>query len=143
MRQHRKVAADLSRGMVELAHQNAQRAGLGNMAFLQADVVDPPAELEGAFDAVFCCLSFHHYPDGAAAARAFLRVLRPGGRVFIADPGPAWYVKAVRDLAKLTDPGFVMHRTGEEFEQLLGPAGFGSFFWIEALPGMGITIASA
>lgn len=136
------VAADLSRGMVETAWRAAQRAGCRNMAFFQADVARPPEAFEGYFDAIFCCLSFHHYPDGAAAARAFRRMLAPGGRVFVADPGPAWFNALARPISVLADPGFVRHRTGEEFLGLLGEAGFSSISWLEVLPGIGITVAS-
>jgi SAM-dependent methyltransferase len=136
------VAADLSRKMVETAHRNAQAAGRENMAFFQADVVSPPEAFEGYFDAIFCCLSFHHYPDGAGAARAFRKVLAPHGKAFVADPGPAWYVALARTISVLADPGFVQHRTGEEFQELFGGAGFSSVYWAEVLPGIGVTIAS-
>jgi SAM-dependent methyltransferase len=136
------VAADLSRGMVETAHRAARAAGCRNMAFFQADVARPPEAFTGAFDAVFCCLSFHHYPDGLAAARAFRRVLAPHGKVFVADAGPAWFVELARPISVLADPGFVRHRTGEEFLQLFTEAGFSSVSWVEALPGIGFTVAT-
>lgn len=136
------VAADLSRGMVETAWRNAQRAGRRNMAFFQADVGAPPAAFDGYFDAVVCCLAFHHYPDGAAAVRAFRRVLRPGGMVFVADPGPKWFNDMSEGFAKLADPGFVQHRTGTEFQMLFREAGFSEVYWVEALPGIGITVAA-
>lgn len=137
------VAADLSRGMVQTAYQNARNAGRDNMAFFQVDVANPPQDFDSYFDAVFCCLAFHHYPDGLGAARAFRRVLGPRGKAFIADPGPAWFNQLSRPWAALADPGFVQHRTGAEFQLLFRQAGFSSVFWIEALPGIGITIASA
>ena len=112
------------------------------MAFFQADVGVPPAAFEAYFDAVVCCLAFHHYPDGAAAVRAFHKVLRPGGMVFVADPGPKWFNDMSREIAKLTDPGFIQHRTGVEFQMLFREAGFQSVYWVEALPGIGITVAS-
>src|SRR5580704_19171981 len=137
------VAADLSRGMVEKAHGAAREAGRRNMAFFQADVARPPAAFEGYFDAIFCCLSFHHYPDGAAAARAFKKVLAPSGTAFVADAGPAWFIELARPISKLADPGFVQHRTGEAFQRLFAEAGFSSVYWIEVLPGIGVAIASA
>ncbi len=135
------VAADLSRGMVETAWRNARQAGRSNMAFFQADVGDPPAVFEGYFDAVACCLAFHHYPDGAAAVKAFHKVLKPGGMAFVADPGPQWFNEMSQGFAKLADPGFVQHRTGAEFQLLFREAGFASVYWVEALPGIGITVA--
>ena len=136
------VAADLSRGMVETAFRNAQVAGRRNMAFFQADVARLPDDFAGYFDAIFCCLSFHHYPDGPAAAASFRRALAPGGHCFVADGGPSWFVELARPISVLTDPGFVRHRTGEEFQQLFSDAGFASVYWVEALPGIGITVAS-
>ncbi len=136
------VAADLSRGMVETAWRNARDAGQANMAFVQADVGDPPAIFDAYFDAVCCCLAFHHYPDGAAAVRAFRRVLAPGGMAFVADPGPKWFNDMSGPWAKLADPGFVQHRTGAEFQTLFRQAGFADVYWVEALPGIGITVAS-
>jgi SAM-dependent methyltransferase len=135
------VAADLSRGMVTQAHQAATQQGRRNMAFFQADVAQPPAAFEQHFDAVYCCLSFHHYPDGAAAARAFARVLRPGGVAVVADGGPDWFIALARGISVLADPGFVRHRNGHEFLRLFDEAGFRAGYWIEALPGIGITIA--
>jgi SAM-dependent methyltransferase len=137
------IAADLSRAMVRAAHCNAAEAGCHNMAFYQADAARPPAIFDGYFDAIVCCLSFHHYTDGAAVARAFRRVLAPCGRVFVADPGPRWFIELARTISTLADPGFVRHRTGEEFRALFLEAGFSSVYWIEALPGIGFTIASA
>jgi ubiquinone/menaquinone biosynthesis C-methylase UbiE len=136
------VAADLSRGMVETAWRNARDAKLTNMAFVQADVGDPPALFEGYFDAISCCLAFHHYPDGEAATRAFRKVLKPGGMAFVADPGPKWFNDMSHPWAKLADPGFVQHRTGTDFQTLFRQAGFSDVYWIEALPGIGITVAS-
>jgi ubiquinone/menaquinone biosynthesis C-methylase UbiE len=137
------VAADLSQGMVETACRNARRAKRTNMAFFQADVGQPPEEFRGYFDAVVCCLAFHHYPDGAAAARAFRQVLRPGGLAVVADPGPQWFNDMSRGIASLADPGFIQHRTGMEFQMLFREAGFSSVYWVEALPGIGITLASS
>ncbi|WP_309896646.1 methyltransferase domain-containing protein [Archangium sp.] len=136
------VAADLSRGMVETAWRAARQAGCGNMAFFQADVAKPPEAFKGYFDAIVCCLSFHHYPDGAAAVRAFREVLAPGGKAFVADAGPKWFVELARPISQLADPGFVRHRTGEEFLRMFTEAGFSSVSWVEVLPGIGVTVAS-
>ncbi|MCB9665089.1 MAG: methyltransferase domain-containing protein [Alphaproteobacteria bacterium] len=135
------VAADLSREMVLRAHADAQARGIRNMAFVQADVSQPPAAFDEAFDAIFCCLAFHHYPDGRGAVEAFARVLAPGGVAFVADAGPAWMVALARDISVAGDPGFVRHRTGHEFVDLFRDAGFRHVSWEEILPGMGLTTA--
>jgi ubiquinone/menaquinone biosynthesis C-methylase UbiE len=136
------VAADLSRGMVETACEASRRAGCTNMAFFQADVGRPPEVFKHYFDAIVCCLSFHHYPDGEAAVRAFRQVLAPGGKVFVADAGTQWFIDLARPISVLADPGFVRHRTGEEFLALFTQAGFSRVCWTEVLPGMGVTVAS-
>jgi ubiquinone/menaquinone biosynthesis C-methylase UbiE len=41
---------------------------------------------DASFDGVFCVDMFEHVPDGAAAAREFRRVLKPGGFVFLSAP---------------------------------------------------------
>lgn len=135
------VAADLSQDMVKHAHAEAVKQGLRNVAFVQADVGAPPADFEGYFDAIFCCLAFHHYPHGRSAVEAFARVLAPGGVAFVADTGPAWMVALARDLSVAGDPGFVRHRTGHEFVDLFRDAGFRHVSWEEILPGMGLTTA--
>ena len=68
------VAADLSRGMVETAWRNARQAGLSNMAFVQADVGDPPALFErwqADFEAFAATLDDHG--DGIASLARDLR----------------------------------------------------------------------
>lgn len=40
---------------------------------------------DASFDVAACCNSFHHYPNQAAVAREFRRVLRPGGMLIVVD----------------------------------------------------------
>ena len=136
------VGADLSAGMVTRAADNARRQGLSNVAFFQADVSDLPRQFHDDFDLVWCSFSFHHYPQPLEALIEMRKVLRPGGKVFITDAGPAWMKAIASPLAKLGDPGWVAFRTGEEFQELARQAGFSGFYWTEVLPGIGLTIAT-
>ena len=52
-----------------------------------ADVENLPLKA-GCFDAVLCFDSFHHMHDREKAIRHFWRILKPGGRVALAEPGP-------------------------------------------------------
>jgi ubiquinone/menaquinone biosynthesis C-methylase UbiE len=135
------VAMDLSAGMVAAAFANAQRRGVRNVAFFQADVAAMPAEFEGEFDAVFSFGAFHHYPDPAAAVREMHRVLTAQGRAFVIDPGPEWFQRIGAPWARWADPGWVSFYTGEEMERLFAAAGFSQFYWTEILPGFGLSVA--
>ena len=53
---------------------------------VQADLFDPPARLEGAFDLVFSRGVVEHFEDTAGTLRAFARFARPGGFVVTTIP---------------------------------------------------------
>ena len=69
-------------------------------------------------------------------------MLRPGGKAFIVDAGPAWMKAIASPIAKLGDPGWIGFHTGEEFQDLARQAAFSGFHWSEVLPGIGLTIAT-
>ncbi|MDX2169761.1 MAG: methyltransferase domain-containing protein [Deltaproteobacteria bacterium] len=135
------VGIDLAAGMVQTAFDSARRRGVRNVAFYQADVARLPDEFAAGFDAVFSFGAFHHYPDPAAAVREMRRVLIPGGRACVVDPGPAWFKAISSPWAKWADPGWVGFYTGEEMRAFFTDAGFASFYWREVLPGFGLSIA--
>lgn len=136
------VGIDLAAGMVETAFASAQRRGVRNVAFYQADVAQLPDEFGGSFDAVFSFGAFHHYPDPAAAVREMRRVLVADGCACVVDPGPAWFKAISSPWAKWADPGWVGFYTGAEMQALFRQAGFADFYWREVLPGFGLSIAS-
>ena len=136
------VGMDLSADMVTIASTNAERSSLRNVAFFQADVDTMPADFKAQFDAVYCSFAFHHYAHPARAVREMHRVLRPRGRVFVVDPGPAWMKLLASPWAKWADPGWVGFHTGDEFRALFKRAGYSGFYWTETLPGVGLTIAT-
>jgi len=83
----RAQGVDLSRDMLAVARSNLERAGLGHCAVRNGDMYQLPFPSD-SFDVV----TFHqvlHFADnpGRAIAEAN-RVLRPGGRVVIADFAP-------------------------------------------------------
>jgi SAM-dependent methyltransferase len=134
------VASDLAADMVKAAFEGARQRGLDNMAFFQADVSHMPRAFADSFDAIYCSLAFHHYPQPLDALVEMRRVLRPGGAAFIADAGPLWMKLLGSPLAKWADPGWVAFRTGHEFQQLFAQAGYSDFYWTELLPGIGLSI---
>lgn len=76
----RVVLSDLSLGMLEGAKQTAADRGLSHVEVREADASALPFE-DASFDSVSCRFGFMFFPDMAAAAREFTRVLRPGGVV--------------------------------------------------------------
>jgi ubiquinone/menaquinone biosynthesis C-methylase UbiE len=84
----RVVGVDPSQPNVEAAARRAREQGVdGLCSFLlgDADRIDLG---DGGFDAVICESAFDGLPDPVAAAREFVRLLRPGGRVGLNDLAP-------------------------------------------------------
>jgi SAM-dependent methyltransferase len=52
------------------------------------DVVDPPGELLGAFDAVVGFFTLHHLHDLDASFASMARLVAPGGRIAFLEPNP-------------------------------------------------------
>ena len=53
-----------------------------------ADVLDPPDELKGRFDAVVGFFTLHHLHDLGGCLRAMRDLARPGGRIVFLEPNP-------------------------------------------------------
>ena len=98
-----------------------------------ADVLDPPPELLGGFDAVVGLFALHHMHDLAASLASIARLLRPGGRLAFLEPNPynpLYYVQiALRPgMTWEGDGGLVRIRRGP-ISRDLAAAGFGDLFW--------------
>jgi ubiquinone/menaquinone biosynthesis C-methylase UbiE len=79
------VGVDYGEAAVQAAAQAAEAAGVGHLVrFARGDAERLPIA-DSTFDAVICECAFCTFPDKTAAAREFARVLRPGGRVGLAD----------------------------------------------------------
>ncbi len=76
----RYVAADLSAVMLRRARSEAERRGLHEIEFTEADVEQLPFE-DGTFDLCITYTGLHCFPDPAAALLELGRVLRPGGEL--------------------------------------------------------------
>ncbi len=103
-RAQRAVGIDLSREMLAVARANLDRAGLRHAQVRQGDLYQLPLA-DASFDVAVMHQVLHFLEEPAAALAEAARVLRPGGRLLIADFAP-------HDLATLrTDhahrwPGF-------------------------------------
>jgi arsenite methyltransferase len=76
---------DLSESTVERARSATEAAGLTDQVRFHLGDAERLPLPDGSADAVVCECAFCTFPDKAAAAREFARVLRPGGRVGITD----------------------------------------------------------
>lgn len=81
------TATDLGFGMVAVAKENAEKAGLTNMTFLQADAHDLPFS-DRSFERVTCRFGVMFFADLPQALGEIYRVLKPGGRVAFTAWGP-------------------------------------------------------
>ena len=85
----RPVGLDYSPVAVAAARDIAARAGRADVAFVESDVHDARAALEGDFDLVYVTWgAINWLPDIAAWARVVASLLRPGGRLFLAESHP-------------------------------------------------------
>ena len=81
------TATDLGAGIIAIAKQNAERAGLTNMTFLQADAHELPF-VDQSFNRVTCRFGVMFFADAPQALGEIYRVLKPGGRVAFTAWGP-------------------------------------------------------
>jgi len=97
------IGIDLAPRMVAKA---AELAGDGPR-FCVADSERLPFGDE-TFSAVLCSTSFHHYPDPERAVREMARVLRPRGRLVLADAcADAWGARVADVFLRRLEPGHV------------------------------------
>jgi ubiquinone/menaquinone biosynthesis C-methylase UbiE len=115
------VGVDLSPKMVRQAVRLADAVDAVDFAI--ADAEDLPFR-DGAFTAILCSNSFHHYPDPIRAVREMVRVLERGGRLVIGDACSDLVAARIADVfLRRFEPGHVrLHRSAEigSFAQAAG-----------------------
>ena len=80
----------------------------------------------GTFSALLCSTSFHHYPDPQQAVREMARVIRPGGRLVLADAcADAWGARVADLFLRRLEPGHVRLYGSAELAGFLQGAGLG------------------
>ena len=77
------VGLDLSQTFVQIATDNAERAGV-NVQFRHGNASSMPFE-SGSFDLVYCRAAFKNFSEPIQAINEMHRVLKPGGKALIVD----------------------------------------------------------
>ncbi|CAN5292647.1 class I SAM-dependent methyltransferase [soil metagenome] len=78
------VVTDPSAGMVQVAQERIEAAGLGDrLRAVQADLSKDP--LDGTYDVAWSSMALHHVPDLDGLLRSVAGLLVDGGRLAIAD----------------------------------------------------------
>jgi arsenite methyltransferase len=115
---------DLSPAIVDRARRLTERAGLSGRARFHVGDADRLPFPDRRFDAVVCECAFCTFPDKPTAAGELARVLRPGGRVGIADvtvragglppelPGIAGWVACLADARPLDEYAAIVTAAG-------------------------------
>jgi len=120
------VAFDATPAMLDKARKRCAEAGLENVVFRQGDAATLPFE-KGEFDTVVTRLAIHHFEAPSRVLAEIFRVLRPGGRLVIADvvasedAGEAALQNAIENLR---DPSHVRMLPLSELSSLVTSAGF-------------------
>jgi ubiquinone/menaquinone biosynthesis C-methylase UbiE len=118
----RAAGVDLAPLMV--ARARTLSAGLENVEFVVGDSEALPFE-RGAFSALLCSSSFHHYPAPERALAEMRRVVEPGGRLAIADPNADLLAVRVADrILRRRDRGHIQLYRRAELAALATAAGF-------------------
>ena len=88
----RFTSVDLSAESLVEAERKTSEAGLTNVEFRQADILDLPFESK-SFDHVFVCFVLEHLADPIEALAILEEVLRPGGTITVieGDHGSAYF----------------------------------------------------
>jgi len=131
------VGVDLAPEMIRRATELA--TGVENVRFLVADSEQLPFD-DGAFTAVLCSNSFHHYPDPLRAVREMGRVLASGGRLVIGDACADLRTARIADVVlRWIEPGHVRLYSSSELGSFLQRAGV-SRVMLRKLSGGGFAI---
>jgi 2-polyprenyl-3-methyl-5-hydroxy-6-metoxy-1,4-benzoquinol methylase len=91
--------ADFSTTAVHKAHAFAKSRQL-RARWLVTDI-QCIAALPESFDVIFCCETLEHVPDPRKALAELVRVLRPGGRLFVSTPNYAGLMGLYRGYLRL------------------------------------------
>jgi len=114
---------DLTPAMLDQARKLQQQRSLHNVTWTLGDVTSRPYR-DRQFSIVTSRFAFHHLPEPRAALKEMLRVCQPGGRIVVADSGPAApKAGAFNAMERLRDPSHTRALPLEELRGLFAQEG--------------------
>ncbi len=121
------VGIDISEGYIEKLKRSMERdeAAPKNLAFRLGSAENIPYP-DNYFDHAVCSASFSFWSEPEKGLKEIGRVLKPGGKLYIADgykEGPAWVTVGAR-IFTLFSPYKMNIYSSQEFREFLQRAGF-------------------
>ena len=132
------MGIDISKSMIQTAHRNLARKGLGNrITFRQGDIARLPLQ-SNSIDFVVTTFSLHHWKNPPQALREVFRVLKPHGQFLLFDmrrdarPIVHWFLRFIstvvvpRPLRQVKEPlgSLLASYTAREMPEHLAKAAF-------------------
>jgi len=117
------IGVDVSSGMLQIARENADEAGMSNFETRLGRAEEMPVESDSA-DLVVTQSSLHEWEDPQKGLSEVFRVLKPGGRLILKDYNRAWLSVWKRRLLGIFHHLEMFKFTFEEVAGLLREVGF-------------------
>jgi ubiquinone/menaquinone biosynthesis C-methylase UbiE len=117
------IGVDLSSGMLQIARENADEAGVSSFETRLGRAEEMPVE-SGSADLVVTQSSLHEWEDPHKGLSEVFRILKPGGRLILKDYNRAWLCGWKRRLFAIIHHLEMFKFTFEEVAGLLREVGF-------------------
>jgi ubiquinone/menaquinone biosynthesis C-methylase UbiE len=114
------VGLDATDAMLSMAKAEAEKRGLGNVSFEKGIATALPFA-PASFDIVSCRAAFHHFPEPGRVLGEMCRVVKPGGKILVADTVTSEdpiEAQNHNEIERLCDPTHVKALTMTEFHEL-------------------------